>query len=93
MSILILIVLLAAVVGSSALVFTLTYLFMRSRNDRLTGGSGPAFGTLQEQVRRLTEELDGANAQIEGLRERMDFTERLLGDGQKEGSEGAADSG
>jgi hypothetical protein len=93
MSILILIVLLAAVVGSSMLVFTLTYLFMRSRNDRLTGGSGPAFDTLQEQVRRLTEELDGANAQIEGLRERMDFTERLLGDGRGEGSEGAADSG
>jgi hypothetical protein len=93
MPVVVLFILLAAVVGSSALVFALTYLYMRGQNDRLTGGRGPAFDTLQEQVRRLTDELDGANAQIEGLRERMDFTERLLGDGRVEGPRGSDDPG
>jgi len=84
----VLFILLAAVVGSSTLVFALTYLFMRGRNDRLTGENGGAFQTLEEHVRRLTDDLDGANTQIEALRERMDFTERLLGDGREQKSEG-----
>lgn len=89
MSIAILLILLAAVVGSSTLVFALTYLFLRGRNDRLQGGRDAPFGSLEHEIRRLSDELDGANAQIEGLRERMDFTERLLGDGRS----GSSDSG
>ena len=85
-------ILLAAVVGSSTLVFALTYLFMRGRNDRLEGGAGGTAQALEEQIRRLADELDGAHAQIEGLRERMDFTERLLGDGRDEGKGSADDA-
>ncbi len=77
-----LLILLAAVVGSSTLVFALTYLFMRDRRDRLEGRAGGTALALEEQIRRLADELDGAQSQIEALRERMDFTERLLGDGR-----------
>ncbi len=83
-------ILLAAVVGSSTLVFALTYLFMRDRRDRLEGGVGGTAQALEEQIPRLPDDLDSAHSQIEGLRERMDFTERLLGDG-RDSAKGSAD--
>jgi hypothetical protein len=82
MSIAIVLILLAAVAGSAAMGIVLTVLFMRQRDPALGSGGPRDLLTLQEQLRRLAEELDTANADIEQLRQRLDFTERLLGSGE-----------
>lgn len=81
MSFFVLLLVVVAVVGSTGMTALLTWLILRSREGRLQGGSPNDLRLLQNEVRRLGEELDGANAELERLAERLDFTERLLGSG------------
>jgi hypothetical protein len=74
-------VLIAAVIGSAAMASILTWVFLRFRSLEAPGGGSRDLLAMEEQLRRLAEELDSAHGQIEGLRERLDFTEKLLGSG------------
>ena len=83
MAISILLLVFAAVVGSTAMTAVLTWLILRARDGRLPGGSPNDLRLLQNEVRRLGDELDATGAELERLRERMDFTERLLSSGEE----------
>lgn len=82
MSIAMLLLLVVAVVGSTAMAAFLTWLALRGGDRRLTGGSANDLRLLQNEVARLGEELDATGAELERLRDRLDFTERLLGSGE-----------
>lgn len=86
MSIAILIVLLAAVLGSAGMTAALTILFLRTRRADLYGGSANDLRLLQNEVQRLGEELDRTTSELTRLQEQVDFTERLLAPGDDEES-------
>jgi hypothetical protein len=81
MTIAVLLLLVVAVLGSAGMAAVLTALFMRTRQPRLPGGTPNDLRLLQNEVQRLGDELDRTTTELEHLRERMDFTERLLGPG------------
>ena len=70
MSLAVLFLIIAAVVGSTAMTAILTALILRTR--RLEGGSPNDLRLLQNEVRRIAEELDSANGELERLRGRLD---------------------
>jgi len=75
----------AAVIGSTAATAIITYLIIKSR--QIPGGGSDR--QLIEQVSLLREELIGLTEEVQGLSERVDFTENLLmsGDSSEESSE------
>lgn len=87
-------ILLAAVMGSGAMVAVLGWMAIRLRS--LEAGKGGAdLERLLAQVEALREELEASSHEIDELTERLDFTESLLrggedrpalGKGDKEGS-------
>lgn len=83
MALSILILILVAVGGSTVLTALLTWLILRAREGRLQGGSPNDLRLLQNEVRRLGEELDSTSGELDRLREQMDFTERLLASGEE----------
>lgn len=82
MSLAILILIIAAVAGSVGITLAFTLLFLRTRGPQLQGGSPNDLRLLQNEVQRLAEELDRTGDEVERLRVRMDFTEKLLGPGE-----------
>ena len=84
MSIALLVVLIAAVLGSVGMTAVLTILFLRTRSRTLPGGSPNDLRLLQNEVQRLGEELDHTTAELARLREQVEFTERLLARGDDE---------
>lgn len=85
MTIAVLILIIAAVLGSAGMTAVLAVLFMRTRATSLPGGSPNDLRLLQNEVQRLGEELDRTTAELDRLQERMDFTERLLGPADEDG--------
>jgi len=74
-------IILAAVVGSSAMMAAFAWILYRIR--RLESGNGGASEVLRlgEEVDSLRAELQVTHADISDLSERLDFTERLLSPG------------
>ena len=82
MSIAILILLFAVVIGTTGMVGTFAYFFHRM--SRLETGRGTDGGSdhLIQRVEAMEEELLAANSEIAALVERLDFTEKLLTPGE-----------
>ncbi|MBT8397718.1 MAG: hypothetical protein HKO65_05845 [Gemmatimonadetes bacterium] len=81
-----LLIIFAAVIGSAAMVGILAYFLSRIR--RLEGGmpGDQAPRQLTDQMDTMVEELMALQGEVNNLSERLDFTEKLLmtGDGEAE---------
>ncbi len=82
MSLAALFILLAALIGTTAMVGVFAFLFHRVR--RIEDGSEAGPYRLAEQVQRLEEELLSVQTEMSALSERLDFTEKLLMSGDEE---------
>lgn len=71
-----LLILIVAVIGSGSMVAALAWLFYRSRNLE-----GREYGSLTDQVESLRAELETVSSEMARLQEQADFTERLLSKG------------
>jgi hypothetical protein len=69
-------ILMAAVVGSGAMVGVLAWLFYRTRTLE-----GRESGTLSREVDDLRGEIESIRGEMAKLQEQADFTERLLASG------------
>ncbi len=74
-------IILAAVIGSGAMTLVLAWITHRVRSLELSAG-GAELDRLAEQLNELRDDIQAANAGIANLTERLDFTERLLTDGR-----------
>ena len=74
-------IILAAVIGSGAMTLVLAWIIHRVRSLELSAG-GADLERLAEQVDELRDDIQSANTGIVDLTERLDFTERLLTDGR-----------
>lgn len=73
----VLLLILVALVGSSAVIYVLTRIF--NRVERLESRhSGADARRLEAELERLREEVDATSHTVDRLTERLDFTERLL---------------
>jgi hypothetical protein len=82
MSLAALFILLAALIGTTAMVGVFAFLFHRVRRIEDGREAGPY--RLAEQVQRLEEELLSVQTEMSALSERLDFTEKLLMSGDDE---------
>jgi len=90
LSFLALFIILAAALGSAAVIGFLGYLFSRLR--RLEGGAfdRPGPYQLSDQVTGMAEEILALQEEVSNLSERLEFTEKLLMGGRKDStSEGS----
>jgi hypothetical protein len=71
-------IIIAATIGSGALVATFSWLLYRLRRLELEGSDSRRVAALNQEVATLRDELDIAQGSIDRLAERLDFTERLL---------------
>lgn len=78
-------ILLAAVVGSGAMVAGAGWLIARIR--RLEDQTGPVVDHLAEQVDALAARLEASQEELRELRNRVEFAERLLTTGEDQGQE------
>lgn len=78
MTLVILLIICAAIIGSTSMMGVLGFLFYRIR--RIEGGGMTQFGApeLPDRVQLLEEQLMAAEAEIASFSERLDFTEKLL---------------
>ena len=76
MSLAALLILFAALIGTTAMVGVFAFLFHRLR--RIEDGSEAGPYRLAEQVQRLEEELLSVQTEMSSLSERLEFTEKLL---------------
>ncbi len=78
MSLTVLFIIFAAVIGSGVMMAILTWVFMRIRSLESGGGGRAEIARLTEEVDSLRAELHATHSDINDLTERLDFTERLL---------------
>jgi len=83
MSLVVLFIIFAAVIGSAAMVGVLAYLLNRIRQLESGSSGGTGSGQLVEQVNRLREELLTVQEEMSSFTERLDFTEKLLMSGDE----------
>ena len=76
MSVLFLMVLLAAVIGSSSLVAAFAWIIQRV--SRLESASSPELDRLLSENAELRDQIESMRSDLQGLDERVDFTEKLL---------------
>lgn len=78
-----LLVLLAAVGGSAWVCGTMVWLWHRTKQleDRILGQAGSA-PHLMAELHELRSQLQASNQDLDELRQRLDFLERLLGGGE-----------
>ena len=82
-----LLILMAAIVGSSSMVGFLGWMLYRVKRLESTSGKNKAeVERLIEQVDALQEEVTAAGEQAGELQERVDFAERLLARGKSDGA-------
>jgi hypothetical protein len=87
----VLMIIIAAAVGSGALVAAFGWILFRMRSLELAGRDSGGLDALGRQVAMLQEQLEDANTSIASLTERLDFTERLLsGETESRDDEGGA---
>ncbi len=78
MSLTALLIVFAAVLGSSVMMAVFAWVFMRIRSLESGGGGRSDIERLTEEVDGLRAELQATHSDISDLTERLDFTERLL---------------
>jgi hypothetical protein len=76
LSVLFLMVLLAAVIGSSSLVAAFAWIIQRV--SRLESASSPELDRLLSENAELRDQIESMRSDLQGLDERVDFTEKLL---------------
>lgn len=79
-----LLIMFAAVVGSSAMGGFFTWMYIRTRRLDAGGRSSDELAQVLEQLEELREGLDLTRQDVAELGERLDFTERLLTRGAPE---------
>jgi len=85
-------ILLAAVAGTSAMVGIGSWIFQRIRRlEESVPASRQQVDRLSGEIDQLREELAEARGRLGLLAERADFTERLIGEGRKTEKEPEAD--
>ena len=86
MTIAALMIIFAAVIGSTAMVGIFAYLFHRL--SQIESGTTDAAGSrqLDERVNLMQEELLSLQTEMSALAERLDFTEKLLMSGEDSGT-------
>lgn len=73
-----LLIVFAAVIGSAATIGMLAYLLHRIRRIEGTSSGGAGSRQLLDDVHRIREELLAVQDEVSALSERLEFTEKLL---------------
>lgn len=80
-----LLIVFAAVIGSTAMIGIIAYLLHRIRQIE-SGSAGGDSGLLAQRMDAMSEELLALQDELKALSERADFTEKLLSSGEDEGA-------